>query len=485
LAALALGGLGFYFGVHLPERRRAQAALLESQLQVAEALRVANGRELAKAEAARVAAARGGLVVRTQPAAEVRVGSIARGQSPLSLKDQRLGKYPLQVRLAGYEEWSGEAEVRENQVTEVEVALKPSTGSLEVSSEPAGLAVEVVSVRLAGTGLAAVRRSARTPASLAGLPVGEYEVTLRREGWPEARRRVTVERGGNASARAEFTSGSQRVTAEPAAVEAHETGRRREETPLARSEQAPGRAAPNVDPGLWTIPDPKLELRRIPAGSFRMGSAGGDTDERPVTEVTLRQFWLGRTEVTQAQWQALMGGNPSGRKGDNLPVTRVSWDEVLEFCRQLTERERVAGRLPPGFAYTLPTEAQWEYACRAGTSGDYAGSLSEFGWYAPNSSRQTQPVGTKRANLWGLHDMHGNVFEWCLDWYEDRLPGQVVEDPTGPRTGANRVVRGGAWNSDPELCRSSSRNSNPPAARADVLGFRVALSSIPASRESK
>lgn len=485
LAALALGGLGFYFGVHLPERRRAQAALLESQRQVAEARRVTNGRELAKAEAARAGAARGGLVVRSQPAAEVRVGAIARGQSPLSLKEQSLGKHPVQVRLDGYDEWSGEAEIRENQVTEVEVALKPSTGALEVSSDPAGLAVEVVSVRLAATGLAAVRRTSQTPAALAGLPVGEYEVTLRREGWPEAKRRVKIERGGNASARADFTSGSPQMNRDHAATEVPGSGRRLAETPPTPAEPAPGPVAPKPDPGLWTIPDPKLELRAIPGGSFRMGSAAGDTDERPVTEVTLLSFWLGRTEVTQAQWQALMGGNPSGRKGDTLPVTRVSWDEALEFCRQLTERERAAGRLPPGFAYTLPTEAQWEYACRAGTSGDYAGSLSEFGWYAPNSSRQTQPVGTKRANHWGLHDMHGNVFEWCLDWYEARLPGEPVRDPSGPRTGANRVVRGGAWNSDPELCRSSSRNGNPPEARADVLGFRVALTPIPQSRELK
>ncbi len=235
-----------------------------------------------------------------------------------------------------------------------------------------------------------------------------------------------------------------------------------------------------VEGRAFIVSDVGVEMLPIPAGRFAMGSAsGGGNDGRPVTQVTIsRPFWLGKTEVTQAQWEALMGSNPSYFKGSSLPVEQVSWEEAMAFCLKLTERERAAGRLPEGYEYTLPTEAQWEYACRAGTTGDYAGNLDAMGWYDRNSGSSTKPVGQKQANVWGLHDMHGNVRESCLDWSARDLPGGSVTDPRGPGSGSFRVNRGGSWRHPALLCTSDGRGGETPYVRTYDLGFRVALSSV-------
>jgi len=175
-------------------------------------------------------------------------------------------------------------------------------------------------------------------------------------------------------------------------------------------------------------------------------------------------YYLGKTEVTQAQWQEVMGSNPSNFKGANLPVDKASWNAAMEFCRKLTERDRASGKLPKGYIYTLPTEEQWEYACRAGTTGDYARPLNEMAWYRENSGSRTHPVGTKRANAWGFHDMHGNVSEWCLNPYE-----------------RGRALRGGSWVHGAEDCRSDSRYWGFQDASNDfTLGFRPAA--VPSGR---
>lgn len=171
-----------------------------------------------------------------------------------------------------------------------------------------------------------------------------------------------------------------------------------------------------------------------------------------------------------------MGTNPSLEKGANLPVSGVSWVSAAEYCRRLTDRERAAGRLPEGYAYTLPTEAQWEYACRAGTTGDYAGDLNAMAWYDRNSDLRVHSVGQKQPNEWGLYDMHGNVWEWCLDWY-DTYPGGTVTDPAGPPEGRNRALRGGSWKDWASDCRSAVRSlGEPDNPHFHLVGFRVALS---------
>jgi formylglycine-generating enzyme len=310
-----------------------------------------------------------------------------------------------------------------------------------------------------------------------------------------------------------------------------------------------------------TVPDLGITLMPIPAGTFTMGGAGRNKRDRPPTRVTISQpFWLARTEVTQGQWKALMGTDVveqvrrqlaedklagrqlSGRDGvdrtnvsdaeqlvyntaDDAPMYWVSWEEAIAFCRRLTERERAEGRVPAGYEYRLPTEAEWEYAARAGTStvtdaGEpiaNATDLDSIAWYAGNSSEGDtgngvstsdwkqypggiagpRAVATKLPNDWGLYDMLGNVWEWCADWWSFTLPGGSVSDPTGPATrntvqqaanlaagvkltqdtatGAGRVIRGGGWPAAPHVVDAASRVWQMPSQRESALGFRPAL----------
>jgi len=215
-----------------------------------------------------------------------------------------------------------------------------------------------------------------------------------------------------------------------------------------------------------------MKFAYIQAGKFLMGSPPGEggwfSDEVQHEVKINRGFYLGITEVTQAQWKTVMGRNPSWFKGDCLPVERVSWDDAVRFCRKLSQRE--ARR------YRLPTEAEWEYACRAGSTGPYAGTgnLDEMGWHAENSGSKTHPVGVKLPNAWGLYDMHGNVSEWCRDWYGE-YPRREVQDPAGPTESVARILRGGSWSYPPRICRSASRSKDERSMRYNDIGFRVAL----------
>ncbi len=217
-------------------------------------------------------------------------------------------------------------------------------------------------------------------------------------------------------------------------------------------------------------------------GSFIMGSPGGKferrEDEIQHTVTLSRPFALAQTQCTQWQWEAVMGNNPSNFKGDlNRPVETVSWDEAVEYCRKLTTKQRAEGILTEGWEWRLPTEAEWEYAARAGTAGVRHGELDTIAWYTGNSSSQTHPVKQKAANAWGLHDMMGNVWEWCSDWHGDYPTGRVT-DPRGSSSGSNRVTRGGGWNNDPGSVRSAYRYGFGPGIRRAFLGFRPALSLV-------
>jgi formylglycine-generating enzyme required for sulfatase activity len=191
-----------------------------------------------------------------------------------------------------------------------------------------------------------------------------------------------------------------------------------------------------------------MELKLIPAGKFMMGQVGGDSDEMPHEVMLTKPYYIGVHEVTNAQWKRVMGSVPSNWNEADRPVERVSWEDAVEFCKTLSAlaEERVAGR-----EYRLPTEAEWEYACRAGLTtkycfGDDESRLGEYGWFNKNSGSQTHPVGQKKANAWGLFDVHGNVWEWCSDWYGDYGSG-AVSDPQGPSGRYHRVQRGGGWRS--------------------------------------
>jgi formylglycine-generating enzyme required for sulfatase activity len=225
-----------------------------------------------------------------------------------------------------------------------------------------------------------------------------------------------------------------------------------------------------------------LDLLWISPGTFTMGAPrsedGSHEWERPQTVVTISKgFWLGKTPVTQGQYQAIMGHNPSRftKAGLGAPVEMVSWHDAMKFCHRLTKREQAAGRLPQGYAYMLPTEAQWEYACRAGTTGARYGNLNDIAWYVGNSGNSTHPVGQKKPNAFGLYDMIGNVSQWCADWYSETLPGGNVTDPVGADAGSYRVLRGGDWGHAAALCRSGCRLANDPSLPGSLFGFRLAL----------
>jgi len=211
-----------------------------------------------------------------------------------------------------------------------------------------------------------------------------------------------------------------------------------------------------------------MKHAQIPAGSFVMGSDIGE-DEKPKHRVTLPSFKMQTTPVTQEQWEAVMGNNPSYFKGAYLPVEQVSWYDCQQFIQKLNQ-------LDPGRGYRLPTEAEWEYACRAGTTtkyytGDSESDLASAGWYEGNSDKRTHPVGEKVPNVFGLYDMHGNVWEWCEDWYHDSYNGAPTDGSAWLRPRSeHRALRGGACISN---CRSAYRISYYPDDRNVYIGFRL------------
>lgn len=262
----------------------------------------------------------------------------------------------------------------------------------------------------------------------------------------------------------------------------------------------------------------KMKLVWCPPGKFTMGSPKdekGRFDNEDQVQVTLTKgFWLGQHHVTQSEWQQVMQTAPwsdklEAKEGDNYPATYVSWEDATKFCEKLTQSERRAGRLPADWKYTLPTEAQWEYACRAGTKsrfsfGDDESNLDDYAWFDKNSGRNygfggrfppvgdsawgVHLVGQKKANPWGLYDMHGNIWQWCSDCFTEKLAGGT--DPQGPseadssllfdkrsgvvvRRPAMRLNRGGSWRNPERDCRSARRFRNS-SGRVDFLGFRVA-----------
>ena len=243
---------------------------------------------------------------------------------------------------------------------------------------------------------------------------------------------------------------------------------------------------PSVASGSNTISIPvkdgiSIDMVKVEAGTFMMGATSEmkdsyddpDSDEKPVHQVTLtNDYYMGKYEVTQALWQAVMGSNPSNFKGDNLPVEEVSWNDCQEFISKLNS---LTGR-----KFRLPTEAEWEYAARGGKksrSYQYSGSsnISDVAWYDGNSVNKTHPVGTKQANELGIYDMTGNVWEWCSDWY-GFYSSSSQTNPTGADSGSGRVCRGGGWCDDAVFCRLSFRDFTPPDWRGYNLGLRLALS---------
>lgn len=232
-----------------------------------------------------------------------------------------------------------------------------------------------------------------------------------------------------------------------------------------------------VNSGKFMVNGVSFEMVRVEGGTFRMGATSEKEEDasdwvvEPVHSVTLSSYYIGKTEVTQALWQAVMGSNPSHFKGADLPVECVSWNDCQEFIQKLN---RLTGR-----NFRLPTEAEWEFACRGGNNSrsyKYSGSnnLGSVVWYYDNSGGQTHRVATKAPNELGIYDMSGNVWEWCSDWYAD-YTSYSQTNPTGPQSGSRRVSRGGSWSLSAWYCHSSYRYDNDPAICYRYLGLRLAL----------
>ncbi len=226
----------------------------------------------------------------------------------------------------------------------------------------------------------------------------------------------------------------------------------------------------------FTVDGVDFTMVYVEGGTFTMGATseqGSDVydREKPAHQVTLSSYYIGETEVTQELWQAVMGNNPSDNKGDNLPVERVSYNDVQEFIAKLNQKT--------GKTFRLPTEAEWEYAARGGNKSKgykYSGSnnVEDVAWYWDNANTKTYPVKTKQANELGLYDMSGNVWEWCSDWYGGYSSSSQT-NPQGPNSGSNRVLRGGSWNLNAWFCRVSYRGSISPSYRNFNGGFRLAF----------
>lgn len=311
----------------------------------------------------------------------------------------------------------------------------PVTGTVEITSSPSGASV-----------IAEGREIGRTPLALPAIRPGPVEYSIRLSGHEEA-----------------IVSGR---------VVANETIRLNSNLKAIAQKAAANREI--------TVPDLNLNLVWLEPGEFVLGSpqseSGPDSDEQPQTRVRFAKgFWVARTEVTQAQYRMVMGGNPSQntRAGEHAPVDSVSWNDAMAFCSRLNAREQKAGRVPDGYAYQLPSEVQWEYACRAGTTGPYAGEIRQIGVVGRKSSGSAA-VGSLRPNAWGLYDMHGNVSEWTRSWYGP-YPGGTVDDFAGPASGRVRVFRGGAYDSPARSVRSAYRGYVSGSGEDENRGFRVVL----------
>ena len=478
-AQQGIAGTGYLTATSAAELRAAGEAVLAARATEAE-----------PAEASSVLEGGALMVVETTPpGAEVLVDGTLVGETPLERSDIRAGVREVTLRHPHYETVRiPDRNFEDGVVLRVEQLLERGVGRLTVTSTPRGAWVEVDGNRLAEG----------TPVTLENLPAGPVEVRL---GALEHRSvEVEVEIPKDGVERLERTLaripyGSLTLELEPPAA--------RVTLPDGELRYRPGVRLPEGAHRVVVRHDGYVDAERtvsvsgstrvrialerrplragesrefdgmefawVPAGEFVMGSTSSEAedDESPVTRVRIsRGYWLGKHEVTQAEWQAVTGTNPAHFSGcGSCPVENVSWDDAQGFIRSLNGR---AG----GSRYRLPTEAEWEYAARAGTAGDRYGNVDAIAWYDGNSGDRTHPVGQKAPNAWGLHDMLGNVWELVQDWYGD-YPGGAVTDPGGPGSGSYRLGRGGSWFYDARICRASNRGNNPPGYGNPHLGFRL------------
>ena len=383
------------------------------------------------------------------PAVSLYVDKKAVGNSPWSgsLKE---GMHLVEVRKSGYRSQQKTIQLAQQQKLDVTFGeLVAIQGNLSVNYKPFGADVYVDGKKLG-----------QSPRVFNGLLVGNHQVEVRKDGYATDRKTISISEGQTASITGTLASN--------AVASSNTSGYSSSSSSMASGSNA---ISIPVKDGI------SIDMVKVEAGTFMMGATSEMkdpySDEKPVHQVTLtNDYYMGKYEVTQALWQAVMGSNPSNFKGDNLPVETVNWNDCQEFISKLNS---LTGR-----KFRLPTEAEWEYAARGGKKSrgyQYSGSrkISDVAWYEGNSRSKTHPVGRKQANELGIYDMSGNVWEWCSDWYGSYSSSSQT-NPMGSDSGAKRVRRGGSWCYIARICRSSYRYGDAPDCRGLYLGLRLALS---------
>jgi formylglycine-generating enzyme required for sulfatase activity len=430
-----------------------------------------------------------GVTVTTNPSSDIYIAGERKGNGTW---EGRLlpGIYNFEARKEKYTSATEKREVVSGQPLTINLQPVAKTGTLKVMTTPTD-----ATITLGGA------NKGTAPATLRNLLVGDYTLTLSLPGYATATKTVTIAEGETAQVTETLVNGrAVTIASEPSGAALSIDGNSVGQTPYSGSltfgnhtlqiqqgdkkaeravsiSQSGGETSFSLSFGpqsfTETVNGATIEMVAIKGGTFQMGSNESD-DEKPIHSVTVSDFSIGKTEVTQAQWAAVMGSNPSNFKGDNLPVEQVSWDDVQVFLGKLNAKT--------GKTYRLPTEAEWEFSARGGNNSQgftYSGSntIDDDPEYEGNNNKSTKPVAGRKPNELGLYDMSGNVWEWCSDWYGGNYYAiSPQNNPKGASTGSSRVLRGGSWFSHASGCRVSLRGSDRPGIRDYHCGFRLVRS---------
>lgn len=390
------------------------------------------------------------ITVQAPQGAVVTVDGDRKGSGTLSWR-QGEGLCDIVVSMAGHRDARRQLEVVAGRAQTVQLTPQPIYGSASVDSDPMDAEIWIDG-----------KQYGVTPNVVERLLVGRHTLVLKKSGCADLQQQFSVEEGKEASLSVKLPTGRSGDIIDVRDLDITSAG-----APLTM-------AFRDFNNQTFTVNGVQFTMVAVEGGTFTMGATseqGSDAwdDEKPAHKVTLSDYYIGQTEVTQALWEAVMGGNPSRRIGDNLPVEQVSWNDCQVFIQKLNQLT--------GKQFRLPTEAEWEYAARGGRKSrgyKYAGgnNIGSVAWYDDNSGNEMHPVATKQANELGIYDMSGNVWEWCSDWYGD-YTSSSQSDPQGPSSGSDRVGRGGGYGSIAGVCRVSCRNIYAPGCRFDFLGLRL------------
>ena len=433
-------------------------------------------------------------------------------------KELPIGEYNIRIRKNKYEPIEGKITVTKNGKNEFIYNLQKNTSNLNINTTPASCEITVNKSKMTGTSKE--------------VSAGTYQIVVKKEGYESDTRTVVVEKGINKTesftlvqktGKLQFVaepmdatttmksgssvynswSGSKYLTDVPIGTYELRTdlnGYQKQTKTISIKQNETTQTGITLAKATQETPRQTAQSNStssndsmvfVKGGSFRMGSNSGDSDEKPIHTVTVSDFYIGKYEVTQEDWQAVMGNNPSYLKGDNNPVEKVSWFDAVEYCNKLSQKEGLTkcysgsgDNIQCNFnanGYRLPTEAEWEYAARGGSLSKgytYSGSnnIGDVAWYDSNSGNKTHPIGQKTQNELGIYDMTGNVWEWCWDWKGSYSSGSQT-NPKGASRSSNRVLRGGSWRYNASFCRVAYRINYYPDYRHDYIGFRVVRSS--------